>query len=108
MANLANCSSPYPESLCRCSGQVGNNPKATCANVIDCSGRTGQSNTAHTLEAVMMAVPSRLGLASRNRGSESAALEKGRVWRGFGRKLIRDKRNASKVNLRKKLTYSAR
>ena len=56
----------------------------------------------------MMAVPSRLGLASRNAGSESAALEKGRVWRGFGRKLIRDKRNASKVNLRKKLTYSAR
>ena len=55
----------------------------------------------------MMAVPSRLGLASRNAGSESAALEKGRVWRGFGRKLI-DKRNASKVNLRKKLTYSAR
>ena len=42
----------------------------------------------HTLEAVMMAVPSRLGLASRNAGSESAALEKGRVWRGFGRKLI--------------------
>ena len=36
----------------------------------------------------MMAVPSRLGLASRNAGSESAALEKGRVWRGFGRKLI--------------------
>ena len=36
----------------------------------------------------MMAVPSRLGLASRNAGSESAALEKERVWRGFGIKLI--------------------
>ena len=54
----------------------------------------------------MMAVPSRLGLASRNAGSESAALEKGRVWRGFGRRLIDT--NASKVNFRKKLTYSAR
>ena len=55
-------------------------------------------NTVHTLEAAMMAVPSRLGLASRKAGSDRAALKRKELMKWL----------QWEANLRKKLTYSAR
>ena len=60
--------------------------------------------TDSTLEAAMTAVSSRLGLASRKAGSDTAALKRKEVI-GSG---FKGKQVMKKENLRKKLTYSAK